>query len=820
MSHRWNPTRQRVIAKSQRIQRLVQFYEQADYAHQQNYLSRDTSGLMAAKAALEAVGVWDHVDWWRHLPDQDLTAIQQEHLRESVYQQLLSLDGLLIKGIGKRLSGDRQLNSSSSFLTMLRRFIRTDAGKEEARAALLVSQRVRHYRPAESERWFTGMARFRLGDGKRAKATELGPSRNAADAHALGVLSLIASLDRGFRFFYGGYQDEDDLQVANDLFARSGSLRPDHYWTLLALAHSQALLAQRDGPDSDTPARNRYAPAIQTLGRCIALDPNNPFGYADRSAVYRMQAGVIKEDESLDASQRKSLETELLRRSLSDVERAAQMNSDQHWIHWHHGLSLLAVDQRDQAIDRFLLAATEGYPFSQTDDTMLIRFDDLHGREEAADALAEMAKQTPSDGRLNTVLAAIRLNQIRIDDAAQTIAKAIAVGSTDVYWSAVAHVVNGMILVQQENWPAAESSFAKAQSIAPDAWQHSSAIATWLRFGEATCSERKTELATALDQYRRALQVCVNDPHRATCALARARALALAGRFDESKDAIKLARDIEPACDVLLVARPLVDHYRELKPANPDASELASIERLVNWMGSLPRATKLDLDQEEQADRFCLALLNEGFELGMAAYWFDPSGASWFNEAGDRSVGEVTSKHARGGQYSLHIVGDAKPSDQKNLPSGVIDPVSMFDHAHGRTGQDFPALTGQRYRVSAWVRGEGLSDGSLWLVVNVSHPNGSTESGSGPASEPAEWNGPDASASSQHDPAAKVHVIKTLGGSYDWTRLVGEFQIPGEDDSEDSVMGELTNCRLEILSTGPGQAWIDDLEIERIEGER
>ena len=119
---------QRIAAKSERMRRLVLFYEQADYAHQQNYLSRDTSAMIAAQNALDAVGVWDHVDWWAHLPDDELTAVQQERLRNKVYQQLVSLDAILIKSIGTRLSGDRQMRSASSFLTMLRRFIRTEAG--------------------------------------------------------------------------------------------------------------------------------------------------------------------------------------------------------------------------------------------------------------------------------------------------------------------------------------------------------------------------------------------------------------------------------------------------------------------------------------------------------------------------------------------------------------------------------------------------------------------------------------------------------------------------------------------------------------------
>ena len=311
------------------------------------------------------------------------------------------------------------------------------------------------------------MASFRLGEGKRIKASELGPPRNASDAHNLGVMSLIASLDRSFRFFFGGYQDDDDLQVAHDLFARSSSLRPDHYWSQLSLAHAQALLAQRDAETSSVLPRNRYGTALQTLGRCIALDPNNAFAYADRSAVFRMQAEVIDQDQSMDSQQRKRRVTELLRWSLSDVERAAQMDSSQHWIHWHYGLSLLAVDQTDQAIDRFLKAATEGYPLSRTDDAMLIRFDDLHGREEAATAVIKLIESAPKDARFHTVLAAIRLNQNRIEEAADAAETALKMVDETSPWSANARIVRGMIHLNQGQFDDALNHFASASTDLP-----------------------------------------------------------------------------------------------------------------------------------------------------------------------------------------------------------------------------------------------------------------------------------------------------------------------------------------------------------------
>ena len=795
---------QRIAAKSERMRRLVQFYEQADYAHQQNYLSRDTSAMIAAGNALDAVGVWDHIDWWAHLPDDDLTAVQQEYLRKKVYQQLVSFDAILIKSIGTRLSGDRQMRSAASFITMLRRFVRTEAGKDEARAALSIGKRIRNFRPAEAERWYTAMASFRLGEGRRIKASDLGPPRNAADAHNLGVMSLIASLDRSFRFFFGGYLDDDDLQVAHDLFARSSSLRPDHYWSQLSLAHAQALLAQRDGEKSSIPARNRYATAIQTLGRCIALDPNNAFALADRSAVFRMQAEVIEQDDSIDAEQRKQSVTELLRWSLSDVERASQIDSSQHWIHWHYGLSLLSVDQTDQAIERFLRAATEGYPLSRTDDAMLIRFDDLHGREEAAAAVIRRIESSPDDARLQTVLAAIRLNQNRMEEAIDAAEKSLKIVHETSPWAATANIVRGMIHLNQGEYDAARIQFESASSHRPDSgaslddatsreerfevsqqrWSTPGGLATWLRYGMTTAMKQsaiRIEVADAdnlrrlIDGYAEAERVAVNDHHRAACSLQRAVILAMAGKPDEAKDAIRHARNTEPACDVLPIGRALVDRYRDMKRDNADDSKLAPIEVVIRWISGLPRASRFDFEDQQDDGHMVLALLNDGFELGMAAYWSDPSGASWFNHGGDRSIGEVTKRHARSGRYSLQIAGDPA-ADPRPAPD-VKGPVG----AHGRTGQNFPARAGYRYRVSVWARAENLSDAALSITAGRKEP-----------------------------------AIKIPGGTYGWTRLEGQLELPVTAEQK---RGNVVNCRLEIVSTGPGTAWIDDFRVESLHEE-
>ncbi len=361
--------------RAARLRQIVDFYHYADLTHEYNLLSRDTKGIISCLAGLRIMGVLEKQDWWFHLPDEDLTPAQQDQLRWDIYKQLLSLDAVLVKMIGIRLTGSDRPGTAAGLFPAMRRFLRTDIGKREANAVLLISDRADMFRRSESVRWYRSVADFRLGNGRLVRGNELGQTYNAGDAHSLGVLSLIAALEESFQVFFSEYEGDDSLLAARNLFSRSSKLRPDFYWAQLSLAQAEYLLAVRD---SDRSWR-KFDSAIHAASRCIAMEPEKCFAYADRSSMYRSASDLVAAASDLPIEKRERQTAELRQWSLTDAQNADRLGSDQPWIGWQHGLALFDSGQVDEAIFRFLIASKLTYPLTETEDATLVRVDDLRG---------------------------------------------------------------------------------------------------------------------------------------------------------------------------------------------------------------------------------------------------------------------------------------------------------------------------------------------------------------------------------------------------------------------------------------------------------
>ncbi len=377
--------REQIDARVDRLEKIAAFYRHAELSEQYNVSSRDTQGIVASTNSLQAIGVWDTTDWWARLPAEDLSPQQKDKLCWDVYQQWLMLDGMLVKTIGTRLFGSTSASSTRRLLTALRR-MGGGAGKREADAAIVVSDRIDLFRQSEAARWYRGIASYRLGEGRRIKGEELGTPRNAADAQKLGVLCMISAMDPSFRVVFRDYDGKDATTAGRDLFQRSASLRPDHYWTQIALGQMQYFIAEQE-PE---PTWESYQPAVQTMGRCIAINPESCFAFADRSSLFRFQWERMKSDARLTEEVRNERAAELLKWSLQDAQTAFRLGRDQPWVGWTYGMALSAAGQHDEAVDVFLEASRRTFPLMEIGDATLIRADDIRGRSAAADYATEM----------------------------------------------------------------------------------------------------------------------------------------------------------------------------------------------------------------------------------------------------------------------------------------------------------------------------------------------------------------------------------------------------------------------------------------------
>lgn len=670
--------RERLQRKRDRLQRIVHFYQQADLSHIYNALNRDTKATLASTSALDAMGVLETDTWWNALPDEDLTPRQQDRLRWDVYRQLTILDALMVKAIGTRLSGSNRRGKTAQILSLTERYRTTSLGKPEAEIALTLCDRIDRFRPSEATRWYRSIANFRLQQGVRLRGSDLEAPRNAADAHSLGVLCMIAALDRSFQIVFRDYQDQDSLQSAKDLFRWASDVNPTYYWTQLSLAQT-IFLHERENDDSSW---RKYDAAIQAAGRCIALEPDKCFAYADRSSMFRAKAELISKNETLSPDFRENRISELLRWSLEDANKANQLGRDQPWIGWQHGLALAATGQNKEALDRFLEASKRTLPFASVEDAALVTIDDIRGRQEASELAGRLLKDDPNRIECQTLIASILLNQHRFEDAIAAATKAIAADAS----SSHAFAVRGMARHQLGNDRDAADDFRVARTQAPD---HD-----WVSFGLAAYLESEEEYSPALDAYEHAFHVAKTDEHRSACLFGKSRVLAFQNQFSAARESVDRAFELEPAGDIKAVGVPLRDHYLQLRRSDPDSDSTQGLLAFIQWLHRRPRPTDIRITPNGQS--FRAAILNHDFELGSMTYWSGENGVNWSHRGDDQSQATVVGIGHKSSS-SLHIVGDRGSHDTR----------------FGMTQQVFPAPRGSDLKLSVWVRAANLSEGAL-----------------------------------------------------------------------------------------------------------
>ncbi|KLU01675.1 Serine/threonine-protein kinase PknB [Rhodopirellula islandica] len=750
--------RERIVAKAERMQRLVSFYDLAEQAEEFGIMSRDTQGIMAASNAVKALGVWEQRDWWNYLPNEDLSANQRDQLLWDTYQQWIILDGMLVKTIGTRLFGvmkhsDGQSDSGER-LWKAWMAMQTKAGIAEAQAAKVVSERVELFRQSEAVRWYRGIANFRLGDGKWVKGEELGTARNAADAQKIGIMCLLSAMDPSFRVVFKNYKNLDAVEGGRQLFQRSASLRPNHYWTQLTLGHLQYFSAIQQ-PELDWQS---YSLAIQTFGRCIAINPDNCFGYADRAALYRMQADLLQEDQSVEPSIRDERIEDLLLWSMQDAENAFRLGEKQPWVGWVYGMTLSAIDQNQLAVDVLLETCRQSLALVPVVDSALIAAEDLRGRSDAIQFAEEMMLLHPEQPVYRVLLASVHLTRQQNDVAEGVLNELFESGQADgLSPPLLAHALaaRGILHLSAERLKLASEDFTKANQLDP---HH-----LWAAYGIAACKDLSGAYEEALGLYKLASKLAILSEHQAACLLGIGRTQAFLGKYPEAAKSVRGALETQPGCEVIGAVRPLYDRLKAWAKTSKPKEEMRQLSDWIKEINQLPRATKVLIADGETPGPYRASLLNGGFERGGWNYWSNDRGIAWINDSGYRSLASVTSSQAHTGEYSMRIVGDRPPAGETPTIGG-------------RTKQVFPIPENSRCVISVWAKARDLNEGAVRLIVDGS----------------------------------QIPVtLDVAEGTYDWRKFETEIYFGRSPDPT------LTSIPMEvqILSAGEGEAWLDDLAV-------
>ena len=576
--------------------------------------------------------------------------------------------------------------------------------------------------------------------GTRLGGADLGLATNGADAHSLGVLSMIAALDSGFEtFVFNHYQGNDSLLSARDSFRKSVALRPEHYWSNLALGQIEYLIASR----LETPTWEDFEPAALALSHCITLEANRCFARADRSTIYRIQAKLLAADARAD---RTELASERLRWAMDDVEVAMQSAASHPWVGWQAGLVAAATGRTNEAIDQFINTAMQTYPLIDIFDATLLQVDDLRGRAEAAEWLETRIKaqaESLERARMRIALAGIRLNQFRSADALRECEQALQVAPDDVQ----GYSIRGILLLRAGKWADAKADFTAVLETEPS---H-----PWATFGLAECQEHQGQLTDAIESYRRAESFATTDENRSAAMLGRCRCAAITGDLLQAKAAIIAAIELEPACDVMTVVKPLTRKLVQRRSDPMQQKEAEALAAFLKMVAQMPRATKVEALGKDESTKTNASLLNGGFELGSRKYWA-------FEQQDDgpesaRASVVIQDQLSHQGQYALRWT-------QLNSTSRV-----------GLT-QTISLEVGKEYQIQFWAKTK-LKSGSVTLV------------------------------------GADRRVVLTVSGQdRDWHRVTGSIQLRANDRIGD---GTIVPYQLRLLGRFAGTLWLDELSVHQ-----
>lgn len=701
--------REQLIEKHDRLERLGTFDAMRRRGEYLDHLARDTEAAILLQGSLDQLGVWDSNTWWADLPDDDLSALQQDRLRWQIYHIMTALNSTYISRMVSVMGGSKDGGTPRTF-EMLKSWMSGSAGMSQAMASVELTRRIESFRPSQAARWLGNLADFRIAGGKRIAPEDLGPPENPPDGWSLSIFSLIASVDPGYRVWFNDYgktflepSDEDPalrcIRVALESLRRVSDDAVDDYWIRQSVAQAYFLLAQYAEQQGDFErAIERYELARSEYGRCIAIHSDIAFAYGDRSTVALRQALLMQTDKRSGEQQRLRAE-QLLRESSRDANEARRLEPHSDWVYWHLGATAVGNRRYESAIEAFFTALDRGFDVEANLDAPLFRLDDLRGRKDAVEfarrqtaAIDSTPKPNPQIARSAALMAALEYSRGNRKNADDWASKALQFNPDEPH----AHQIAGWSDLLAGNYTEADAHFAAVLRVSPDD--------TASLFGAAKVAEQKPnpDIQTSETYYRRAIETAQSVRHRSAAWFGIAKQALRRGELEQARSAIDSARELDPACDINqfhALARGqakqiLTRHRRESDDAIKQTlmNQIKELKVFVDSIAELPNASVNQIVEAASEDPpHALPLLGADFELPLDRYW-------QVQPIGDRN--KMPSQLSSGSppvriETGHAVDGNSALVVRRHEPDRPTEPWKLF--------QTIPATGGHTYRIAASV---------------------------------------------------------------------------------------------------------------------
>ncbi|GAB5402953.1 MAG: serine/threonine-protein kinase [Aureliella sp.] len=572
-----------ISGRRERIGRLVEFYHDLTRAEDLTFDEHSRRSTILFQRALQRVGVFQQLEWWNHLPDDELDASQRHQLREDVFRGLYLLAALRLK---ETLPSEYTIQAFLQF---------SGENSKEANAASIVlfdlMDGFRASQGAQLGREFAEnrsqmLQRMVQGIVLRKKAIDWN-AKSAIDSYVMGsalsffCLELQPESRKPFEAVLGLVDAE---ATSIKMLSQSADLQPSHYFSQMMLGQTQ-----RDHEQFDA-SYLRYTHAI-------AIRPNYASGYLSRGQIQLVETQSLKPNDP-----KRQI---LFRRAQRDIEKAIDINPSDWFSHKVLGdaISWTMEDTRE-VVPRYRKALSLAPPLDSLRDLGVEASTRvaIQSIRDWCKTVAEAASDQP-EAAACAAWAALYLGD---HDSAQNLLELAKQGQESTlqstqedYDHSVAKLVDGLLQLRAGNTADATDTLATLCRRAPKFFQAHAAL--------GNCYESSGNYVQAHASHLIALELAEVDWHQMECYQALCRCAAALKRDEchqwianaialDSTDDLESLRVFLVAHDCVDVASMIDEHQDSLKP----------IQQLTN--DTAPRRP---------------ALLNGNFELGLTEAWGD-----------------------------------------------------------------------------------------------------------------------------------------------------------------------------------------------------